>query len=211
MTDIASDVFPDTRLQELLAKVEDARELDNWWDADPSVSWEMEPGESMFGTLAGIYIDAGWEKCYHREGARFHWNIKLRNPASWRAFQDAIHDAVDNGGVSNESRLEELARGITDFDIERWWQDYTLDYVRYERGIKEATVYGCGRMGGYANCPNLENDPEEFLRLGQWLAREHALYDSPEYSRGIVEMALEQYREEKTKELASPRIERIEA
>lgn len=213
-TEALEDVFPDTRLEELTRRAEEAEEQENWYDADPEVAWNMEEEESYHATLAAVYEQAGWEKCYHRVGARFHFNVKLRGNESWRAFQEAIAAA----GVEDEERLREIAERRQESDLEVFWWDETGDFLS-ELGISRTLhqlgrgiqVFSCGRSGGYANCRELERDPEDFLKLAQFLARSHSWYDSAEYARGTVEYALEQYNEEKLASLASPRIERIEA
>lgn len=163
------------------------------------------------GKLAALYLDAGWERCYHGD-ARFHFNVKIRN---YRALRDAITNA--NLTDESESRIEERINAYHDQDIQWWWESEPeefladLDPPRTFSRMSRDGVYSCGRSGGYANCDGLNVYPEAMIRFAQFLGQAVDYFESADYAKELVERAIADDKAEQIAALASPRIERIEA
>lgn len=216
-----SNTLTAEELAALLAQADDLRNrVDDdenpswtWLDADPSVAWG-DP-ESYHGKLAALYLDGGWEGCYHNESAVVHYNVKLNGMEGYRAF----HARVDREKFTSEkahTRIEEIADNLQQGDMEFWWEDDLPGFIHYENdgeglGLRGVKVYGCGRQGGYVNCRELETNPDAMLKLGAWLGEQREYFNSAEYGEDLAERAIDEYKERQTAKLASPRIERIEA
>jgi hypothetical protein len=208
------------RFAELLTEAkelaENRSELWTWLDADPSVAWDddiesPDTYNSFHGKLRALYLRAGWESCYHRDGARFHYNVKVNGNGRYRGFRDVMAEIEKTRGDSFDTeRVEEIANGREEWERETWWEDVT-DYVRYDLSHKAARVYSCGRSGGYANCSDIESDPVTMVELAKYLESSREYANSVEAGRYEFETALEQYDDEKMADLASPRLDRIEA
>lgn len=211
MTDTYQDPFTDKRLEDLLAqvtKLDYPGDASTWLDQDPEVAWRSDPKDSGIAKQAVILQDAGWEGCYHRD-AHLHFNVKVGGMGSWRGF----HDTLNAANLPDAANTRINARGdqIQTFELEIWWQDELNDFIRYDLKKTNAKAWGCGRSGGYVNCKDLELDGESMIRLAQFLARTKAGYNSREYGEDLAERAIEEDKEQQMAELASPRIERIEA
>jgi len=183
-----------------------------WMDLDPSVAWG-DP-ESRHGRLAALYLRAGWEECYHREGALFHLNVKIGRGNQYRATEDAVGVYVDNlpeeVRQSAYNRLEAMVGRLSDRDLEDWWEMSLPDAIEEISGRLQA-VYACGRSGGYLNSTVLETDPETFIRFGYWAQTERDYFNGAEYGKDLADRAIEEDAEIQLAALASPRMERIEA
>jgi hypothetical protein len=196
-----------------LAKVEaleDDEDAYTWLDQDPSVAWEDQDRETYHGRLRAIYESVGWESCYHDHGrALFHFNVKLNGNDSYRGVWDAINAADLDEDATD--RVEDLVQRFQDQDLETFWFDDVQDFVKYDlKGTGK--VYSCGRSGGYAQPEkSIVTDPVTMVKLATFLTRTRRGFNSREYGMGLVEMALEEYKDQRMAELASPRIERIEA
>lgn len=59
-----------------------------WLDHDPDVAYR-DP-DSYHGKIVALAEEAGWERCYHRDGAKLHFNVKLRGPGIYRGLNDTI-------------------------------------------------------------------------------------------------------------------------
>ena len=211
MTDTYQDPFTDERLEELLAQIAKLNypEEYTWLDQDPEVAWESDPEDSGIAKQAVILQDADWEGCYHSSGAHLHFNVKVGGMGSWNGFHDTLNAA--NLPDAANTRINARADQIQEFELEIWWQDELNDFVRYDLKKTHVKAWGCGRSGGYVNCQDLELDGESMIRFAQFLARTKAGYNSREYGEDLAERAIEEDREQQMAELASPRIERIEA
>ena len=209
----------ETELTEYLARVD---ALDNeedggetWMDADPEAAWG-DP-ESRHGRLAALYLEAGWEGCYHREGAHFHYDVKMNGNGAYRGFRDKVDAAVSDNAAYD--RISEIADGITEMELESWWENLPYDDISHIEGAVEFApagrptfkVWQCGRSGGYLNAPKVENDPRIMLQLAFIAQGARDYFNSPEWGEYLAELAIEEYNERRMGELASPRIERIEA
>lgn len=209
----------DEQVDGLLARVtalqtkDDDGELTAWtWlDADPDVAWR-DP-DSYHGKLAALYIDAGWEVCYHRD-ARFHYNVKIRG--GYQVTRDAVFAANLNDDA--QARVFERLDAYNEQDIQAWWEfgeaeDFlaNLDPPRTFSRYTRDGVYSCGKSGGYANCDGLKVYPEAMIRLAQFLGQAVDYYESAEYATELVERAMVDDKAEMMMALASPRPQRIEA
>lgn len=174
-----------------------------WLDADPSVAWNDE--DSYHGKLAALYEDAGWERCYHNERARFHFDVKLNGNGRHYGFRDNVPD------VEDERLFESIANSMEEMEIESWWEDLAYDIADLLETKRRETFYSCGRSGGYVNCREMETDPESMIKVGFFLERERAARNHYEAGKYLAESALEEYNDRKVADLASARPERIEA
>lgn len=209
------DPFPDERLEELLTEFQNLRDDENsrtWYDADPEVAWNVE--DSYHGKIRAILESAGFEGCYHGD-ALFHLDVKVSGMASYRGFHDKIGDAdLDNEA---RDRVIDIAQDIQEWDLWDWREEltYLVDPERIFTQLpkERPRVYQCGRSGGYLNSRDLEKrrDIETLLRIAQHAVRSKDNFNSREYGEWLGEEALERYHDERIEELASPRIERIEA
>ncbi len=180
-----------------------------WIDQDPDVAWDDD--SSGHGKLAALYLEAGWERCYHRD-ARFHFDVKLKGNASYRA----LHDALDASGLDHDGLMEHV-NWVHDGEMESWWENVTYAAVEdRETGDSDHRaplrgVYQCGRSGGYLNASRYEKDTDTMLDIARYCAESVEYFTSADYGEWLAETAIEAYNDEKMDELASPRIERIEA
>jgi hypothetical protein len=204
----------DTELIALLAKV-DALESEEdrgytWWDADPDVAWN-EP-ESRHGRLAALYLEAGWEPCYHGDG-KFHYNVKLNGMEPWHVFRNKVDAARSDENAY--SRIAEVADAITEWELEAWWENLPEDDISHIPGAIPFNgtfkVWQCGRSGGYLNAPDVEEDPRIMLQLAYIAQGARDYYNSADWGEYLAEMALERDTEEQLARLASPRADRVEA
>lgn len=201
-----------TPMQDVIALANDD-EAWTWLDDDPSVAWGDE--SSYHGRLAAIYEDAGWERCYHRDGARFHFNVKVNSNAQYRGYQDkAAAIETERGEGFDRNELDLIAQEQDDSERERWWseiswaEDETLILrTRLSDGPHTSgpNVLGCGRSGGYVNIPDIESDGETMVRMAAWLTAEVREFNSREAGEWIAERALERYDEERVAELSTDR------
>ena len=217
------DPYTDERVEELIAQVialEEDEDALTWLDQDPSVAWSAgyplqrlwtSPEESGFAKLRAIYLDAGWEDCYHATfqggGAHVHYNVKVQGMYSYRGF----HDALKKAQVSNEAnaRIEELAQTRHDGEISAFWEWELPDFLKELETSGEA--WSCGRSSGYVNSPDLETDGEPMIRLAQYLERTKDWMNSYDHGKIEAEELIEEDQTIQMNALASPRIERIEA
>jgi len=208
MTDTTTDTT--TLMQDVISL---GNEEDAWtfMDQDPSVAWD-DP-ESYHGRLATIYENAGWERCYHRDGARFHFNVKVRSNAQYRGYQDkAAAIEAERGDGFDRNELDHIAESQDDVEREFWWSD--VSWAEDDDGLILRTrlsngshtsgpdVWSCGRSGGYVNIPGAESDGETMVRMAAWLAREVEGFNSREAGEWIAERALGRYDEERLEDLA---------
>lgn len=205
----------------LLAEV-DKLEADEdtwtWLDSDPSVAWNDE--DSYHGKLAAIYREAGWESCYHRDGARFHFNVKLNGNEAYRGIQDTIKAAELFDNEAYDAVMERV-NGIQNFDMEIWWQDGDVEAFLWDEGFKRSGAikrsengpryWSCGRSGGYFNCPDLEDNGRMMVKLAHVLEQSRGYYNSRGYGEDLATRAIEDYREFRLADMASGRPDRIEA
>lgn len=120
-----------------------------WWDQDRDVAWDVE--ESYFGKLAEVYKAAGWERCYHRNGNKWHINVKVHGDyQKTRAFIDEMvttHDITEAEAEAHFQRAWEM-------ELESFWEslidwDNVLSEDRLNTGLERGDYWQCGRMGGY--------------------------------------------------------------
>lgn len=175
-----------------------------WLDDDPSVAWEDTEAETYHGKLRSLYLSNGWEACYHREGARFHYDVKVNGPGRYRGFHDRLREVEAKRPLLDVNELTDIAQSLEDNDLEMWWEDLG-GYVHYDLKSKGVDVWSCGRSGGYVNVPDLETDPIAFVRLGYWLGWQRDAWNSYDAGRYHLDYALEVYDERKLESLASPR------
>lgn len=206
------DPFPDELRDQLIADFHELRENDDawtWLDGDPSVAWDADPEESYHASLRALLERAGWEPCYHRDGARLHFNVKVDGPQAYRGQRDTIDSADLHPDAEN--RVGNIVVSLHDMEMEMFWMDELPGFVRYELGVTEAKPYSCGRQGGYVNISKMETDGENMIRLAQFLTRAKDGYNSFQYGEDLALRAIEEDQETQLMELASSRIERIEA
>ncbi len=215
-----TDPYPDERATALISQVE---VLDNdddawtWLDNDPDVAWEVTDEPTHFGSLRDILLEAGWDRCYHNERARFHYNVKVSGMKVYRAFADAIGDLHPDA----QERVRDRANSIQDGDLEDFWgfelQDFLTELEHPEGATSWFThdyhknTFGCGRSGGYLNSSKMESNGADMIRLAQFLERTKHYYNSAQYGKDLAERAIEEDHQQQMADLASPRIERIEA
>jgi hypothetical protein len=201
--------------------LDDDEDSRTWLDADPEVAWGCEPGESYLASLRAIYESVGWEGCYHRDG-RLHFDVKIRNS------YPSLNRALDKLNLSDDDARERIEQRMQDdgeFELEIFWQENIesqfLDRLQEDNPsivIPPKTkrhnlyVYQCGRSGGYANPINsLITNFEVMIPLAKFLVESVEGFESQDHWDYLAENALEAYQDERMAELASPRIERIEA
>lgn len=212
------------QLTELFAKL-DALDAEpdagnTWMDADPSVAWD-DP-ESRHGRLAALYEEAGWEHCYHNGGGRFHYDVKLNGNGAWQAFHNKVARSISDPKATD--RIAEIADGLTEGELEFWWEDLPEDDISHIPGAipfdvdyaggptrERFKVWQCGRSGGYLNAPDVEDRPRVMLQLAFIAEGAREYYNSAEYGTYLAENALEQYSETMLEAMASPRPDRVEA
>lgn len=193
------------QLTELLARVEAIEEAGpTYWDVDPEVAWH-EP-ESQLGQLAEVYLEAGWEYCYHRGRVNFHYNVKANGNASWRAFWDKVSATNEDA----HQRIEEIADNIQQSEFEFWWTEQAPEEIKELTGIK-AEPYQCGRSGGYFNCSELEGNGSAMVKTAHWLDAAVEYYNGAEWGEYLAEQAIEEDTARQMARLASARPDRIEA
>ncbi len=174
--------------------------------------WTSEEEEEYYAERRRILEEAGWSVCYHRDGARVHFGVKVSG--FWSGMWGArIETEQERGDTFDSNRVEEEAFGRHEFNREIWWQEDLPDFIRYDLGYRHSKVdaWSCGRSGGYVNVPGLESELEDMVRLGEWLESEVSWFDSANYGRELWFEALKEYDAERILELASPRAERVEA
>ena len=202
-----------------------------FWDADPEVAWSTP--ESLHGKLAALLIEAGWEQCYHRDGARFHYNVKLGGREAYLGYRDAleamraIRPAFDD---SDERELEAIAQDQEQWELQSWWDDLgynILNAAGITAGVKVDSLrepsrdgrrgrfgaYSCGRSAGYVNLPLWETVymVPAMIRAGLWLQGERVAHNSRAQGEWAFDGALEEYDARRLEALASPRSDRVEA
>jgi hypothetical protein len=164
------------------------------------------PGSDIHGpdTRERLYLAAGWDTCYHRDGARYHYRVKLDGNGRWHGFRDAVDELEEQRPGFDRVRFEELAQRIEESDREMfWWSD--LPEKLEELAGPGVKVWSCGRCGGYVNAPALENNAAGMVALAGWLERVMAWANDREAGRELAARALEEYDAEKLEELAGPR------
>jgi hypothetical protein len=202
-----------TRLLDKFTEIYEDEDSWTWLDNDPDVAWMTDSHESYHGKLRELYLEAGWEGCYHDSFARFHFNVKLNGNDRYRGFNDRVREIELERPEIDTERLEEIAQSDEDFNLEIWWSDDLPDYLHYDLGKGQGArnlVYGCGRSGGYVqSTKELDRDPETMIRLAFWLAWQRESWNSYDAGKYRVDEALERYDEEKLEALASPRVDTL--
>jgi hypothetical protein len=150
---------------------------------------------------------AGWEQCYHRDVATWHYNVKTGYGDAWRGFH-AVIDAVETeretcGAPFNRERVEELGTWHDDATAEWWWGDTLPEAIERETGYRatDARYASCGRSGGYVNVRGIETDAAAMVRLAGWLAGQVDYYRSAEYGRDAAGEVIDRYDDETMQEV----------
>lgn len=199
-----TDTMTDTDYETLLTRAQSLYESEGtWWDLDPDVAWSTP--ESRLGKMAALYLESGWEECYHGEG-RFHYNVKVRGNAVYWGYRDKLAEIQDRPGFELD-RFERFAEMVNESDREVWWR-FTLPDEILEISGTRVKVYSCGRSGGYVTAPPpLLTDPVSMVKLARYLAGVVKRANSRDAGEELFEQALERYERDKLQELASPRRE----
>lgn len=215
MTDTATDTATQSDLMRDVISLESDEDSYTFMDNDPSVAWD-DP-ESHHGRLAALYLEAGWERCYHRDGARFHFNVKVNGNARWRGYNDRL-DAIreSRGETFDETLFDAITRQVDDMEREFWWD--SVSWAEDENGKILRTelsnggwsvrsgVWSCGRSGGYVNVPKVESDGETMIRMAAWLSHEVEGFNSYDTGAWVADEALRLYDEEQTWRLADVKV-----
>ncbi len=186
--------------------------------------------------IADVLRSAGFESCYHNDGARWHYNVKLIGSGRWQGFRDKQNAREDRANGFDSNRFEVIAQQLEDDYSEVWWVesvqvgaqcalwDTTEDDIwlaqnprdedgnRLERKpnlYSAPRVYSCGRSAGYVNSTELETDAGAMLRFAEWLESEDIYNNSNEAGAYLADEALELYDSALLAELASPRVELV--
>lgn len=173
--------------------------LRTWLDPDPEVAWDADE-PSYAATLRGFYESIGWEGCYHREGGRMHYDVKLSGMDAYRGFRDTMPDWLTEDATRE---IEDIAQGIQDIELEVWWENLgweTAEITGYaEAGrVVRFRVWGCGRQGGYVTLPRkLEYDPVAVVDFTRHLAWSRRYYNSREWGQYLAVRAVESFVEER--------------
>lgn len=181
-------------------------ELSTWVDNDPSVAWD-DP-DSYHGKLAALYLEAGWEKCYHGD-ARFHFDVKLNGNEAWRRFQDLRNGLeAERNGLLDADEFDALADRVQEWELESWWEDTARD-LRYptwsERAFPGKRLYSCGRSGGYLNADAIDDDPVAMIELARHCQESRDYYNSAEWAERLFNETVGRYDAYKLEAMASPR------
>lgn len=180
-------------------------ELSTWIDADPDVAWD-DP-DSYHGKLAALYLEAGWEPCYHGD-ARFHFNVKLNGSEAWRRFQDLRNGLeAERNGLLDADEFGALADRVQEWELESWWW-HARDYAPSPMPFN---IYSCGRSGGYLNADALNTDPVAMIELARHCQESRDYYNSAEWAEYLFDQTVERYDSERLAAMASAPIERVEA
>lgn len=161
------------------------------------------------GTKLQLLEEFGWERCYHREGSDFHFNVK-DGGRRWNGFQDAV---PKREGFDRDL-FDRIAAEQEEGDREFWWADRLIEPLHelgYTSSHGRPRLWSCGRSGGYLHSNDLESDMVGMIEMGKWLTKEMEGYRSYASGKYAAEFALELYDERKLEQLASPRPTRIEA
>ena len=182
--------------------------------------------------LAELYRSAGFESCYHGDGNRWHYNVKLVGSGRWQGFRDKQNEREARNNGFDSKRFEAIAQQLEDDNAEVWWQDSvqnasqeaywdaTEDELwRGQNPTDGATprrdtyyhprVYSCGRSAGYVNSTELEAQPDGMLRFAEWLENEDIYNNATEAGAYLADEALELYDAALLRELASPRVDMV--
>jgi hypothetical protein len=163
--------------------------------------------------MAALLLAAGWEGCYHREGPRFHYNVKLDGNGRWTGIRSAVRE-IENGrgDVFDAQLLERYVEADAESQLEMWWEDVAYDLAEYA-STDRPKVWSCGRSGGYVNVPEWERpwSVPSLIRAAAYFGWQREACNTEEAGRALVKYALERYDFDKLEELASPRAERVEA
>jgi len=159
-------------------------------------------------TRAEVYEHAGWEPCYHRTGADWHYNVKLNGNGRFRGYTDTIDRLAP---TADRDTLYQIADSLEYGDREWWWEELRYELANeYVLGYDPGPVWSCGRQGGYVHLQR-EPDADSMMTIGRYLQGERDYWNSTEAGIDLAERAIEHYNEQALADLASPRPQRIEA